>query len=249
MPGKVRWTDDRSSSKPVSFAGVRVITTITMCLALVWIVPCATSCPEVQIGIDKRDSALQAHRWKRALRFYRNQKYGAALKALRKTAKALQREAVRLFQPDSERVTKNKTIRRWLQKHVYTRYPSVLIKSDRFTYPVLVWTAWADVACRAGHFREANRALHGLRFLRPSVEARYLEALVAVRMKQTQRAQKLLNKALPHRFLTPYLQGLIAVQGGNFDLAREKLTMASSTAQTTGQKKGVAAALKQIRSR
>lgn len=199
----------------------------------------ASACPEVVVPIHFKDSAFQSNAWKTALRHYKKRRHTKALKALRKTDKALQKDVARLFQPRVDKEPSNTVIQRWLKRHVYTRHPGVLIHQDRFTYPALVWQAWADTACRAGDFKSAHVALARLVELNGKDNALHHRALVAIRLNRTAKAKTLLERALPDAFIGPYLRGLIQRAEGNVEAARTELKSALSAAFMPDQKDAV----------
>ena len=199
----------------------------------------ASACPEVVVPIHFKDSAFQSTAWKTALGHYKKRRHAKALKALQKTDKSLQKDVRRLFQPLVDKEPSNKLIQRWLQRHVYTPDPGVLIHEDRFTYPALVWQAWADTACRAGDFKSAHVALSRLVELNGDDNALHHRALIAMRLNQTAEAKKLLERALPNAFMGPYLRGLIQLAEGDAESGRTELKSALSAAFMPDQKDAV----------
>lgn len=192
--------------------------------------------------IDPADPALRSEAWRGPLALFRARRYDAALQAFRKTSARLDGEVGKLFQPPMKKEPPNRLVQRWLQRHVYARNPGVFIHGVRFTYPVVVWWAWANAACRAGGFAEAQLALKRLASLRPGADP-YARALVAMRLGQAARARRALKKAPPDGYLTPYLEGLLAAQDGKLDLARERLGLAQVAADSPERKAAATQAL------
>ena len=179
--------------------------------------------------MDPQDTSLRSHRWRKALKHYKARRFASALKHIRKTARAIEKEAKPLFH-SVDKPASNRRIQRWLQRHMYTRFPSILTSGDGFTFPVLVWWAWADTACRTGHFQEAKRALLKLAQLRSGSNMRFHQALVAFRLNDMEGARKQLRATVPDRYLSPYLEGLIAAKKGDVAAARTKLRQATDAA-------------------
>ncbi len=206
----------------------------------------AHACPEVSIPVNPRDSALGAHAWKSAFKDFRAKRYKAAYQKFTRTAQTLQAKAERLFQPLTKKMPSNAKIQRWLQRHVYNKKPGVLIRSDRFTFPVLVWWAWADSACRVGQLKVAARNLQEVRRLQPLPALLYHEAVLGLRLGQLDAARKMLLKAPPDSFVTPYVQGMIAKHEGRLKKARERLELAKGGAALDDQQKVVEQALREL---
>ncbi len=215
---------------------------------IVVVVLCATSvlaCPEVIVPLDRKDTALRSSRWKRPLQTYRARKFKPALKQFRRTSKAIGSEVNNLFHPEGESVS-NRIIQKWLQRHMYTRYPSILESQDGFTFPVLVWWAWADTACRQGEYAEAARALERLAAMRPSSDVRFHQTVVAIHQKQWKRAQHFFAQTRPDRFLTPWAEGIFASKTGDWETARTKLQRAADGAYMPERRQAALHALKQF---
>ncbi len=218
--------------------------TVLALLVLSLLAPAAHACPEIVVPLDPKDPAFKSSAWGSALRQYKGRRHKRALKTLRKVGAKLQKDVAALFHPNKDgKTAPNKTIQRWLQKHVHTRHPGVLIRSDRFTYPAFVWWAWADTACRAGAFVEAKVALGHVRRLRPGADLLHHEALVLLRTQKPKEARALLSKAPPDSFLTPYLEGLLARADGLEDVARAKLLEAKRASDLDDQRQAVDKAL------
>jgi len=122
-----------------------------------------------------------------------------------------------------------------------------LIDREKFTYPTLVWWAWADVACRAGNHSEAATALARLRQLRPGNDQRHHEALVQARLGHVKKARQHLALAPPHGFITPFVKGLIAMKKGQKAKARKLLLEARGAAIIEERKQSVDAALEKLK--
>ena len=207
-----------------------MIRILLLCSLLLSALP-ARGCPEIVVPLDPKDAALTARAWKRALALYRARKHRKALQTIRKTSTKLEQAADQLFRPGKDgKTAPSKKIQRFLHTHVYTKNPSVLIRSDRFTYPQLVWWAWADTACRAGAYREAKTALARLRELRPGADILHHEILVGLRLGELERVRPLISKAFPDAFLTPFIAALVARQEGDLGRARAELLRARGSA-------------------
>ncbi len=181
--------------------------------------------------MDPKDPAFSSSAWKTALRHYKHRRHKAANKAFTKVDTKLRQEVSTLFHPDAEGNTaKSEAIQKWLQRHVHTRNPGVMIHRDRFTYPAIVWWAWADTACRAEDYTGARVALTRLEQIRPGGDLLHHKLLLMLRLKQAKRAAKLLPKAPPDAFLTPYLEALVARANGDETRARAKLREAGKAA-------------------
>lgn len=207
----------------------------------------ASACPEIIVPLNSKDSAFKSRAWRKALTHYKHRHHKRALKALRKMSRALEKTATRLFHPpDQDKAVKNVVIQRWLKKHVYTPHPGVIIRGHRFTYPQLVWWAWADTACRAGAWDEAAVALHRLGELRPGADLLYHRILIKIRRGKAQGVRPLLRKAPPDGFLTPYVEGLLAGAAGKTEEARKKLLQARGGADLEDRRKAVDSELKAL---
>ncbi|HIA02554.1 MAG TPA: hypothetical protein EYN06_00610 [Myxococcales bacterium] len=228
--------------KLVHSLAVQKINLILISLTLTF--SAAQACPEVSIPVNPRDSALEAHAWKRAFKDFRAKRYMAAYKKFTRTAQALQAKAERLFQPQTKKTPSNAKIQRWLQRHVYNKKPGVLIRSDRFTFPVLVWWAWADSACRVGQLKVAERNLREVRRIQPLPALLYHEAVLGLRLGRLDAARKMLLQAPPDSFVTPFVQGMIAKHEGRLEKARERLKLAKGGAALDDQEKVVDQALR-----
>ncbi len=204
----------------------------------------ARACPEVVVPLDTKDPAFKSAAWRGALRAYKGRRHKRALASLRRTGSRLQADVTRLFHPGQDAPpVANKVIQRWLQKHVHTRFPGLMIHSDRFTYPAIVWWAWADAACRAGAYMEASVALERLRDLRPGADLLHHEILIRIRTSRIDAARDLLRQAPPDAFLTPYLEGLLARASGDEAQARQKLLEAKKASDLDDQRRAVEKAL------
>jgi len=201
------------------------------------------ACPEIVVPVNRKDTALRSARWKTPLQAYKNRQYKSALLKFRRTAKAIDSEMQTLFHP-KDAVVANRTIQKWLQRHMYTRYPSILEAQDGFTFPVLVWWAWADTACRQGKYQEAERALNRLAALRPSSDVQFHQVVVAIHRHEWKRAKSLLAKTRPDRYLTPWAEGVLAGQRGDFVTAKNKLQRAADGAYTKERRQAALQALK-----
>ena len=205
----------------------------------------AIACPEIIVPVDPQDTSLRSHRWRKALKHYKARRFPMTLKHIRKTARAIEREAKPLFH-SVDKPASNRRIQRWLQRHMYTRFPSILTSGDGFTFPVLVWWAWADVACRTGHFQEAKRALLRLAELRSGNNLRFHQALVDLRLNDMEGARKQLRGTVPDPYLSPYLEGLIAAKKGDVAKARSKLHRAANAATLREQREAAQRVLQSL---
>lgn len=224
--------------------GVKRLAVVIVALACVLTCAPAAACPEIIVPVNPRDTVFKSAAWRRPMGHYRARRFGRALRALQKANTTLERETEQLFHAAEDRpAPSNRTIQRWLQKHVYTRNPGVLIRADRFTYPAVVWWAWADTACRAERYGEALIALRRLREVRDGSDLNYHEALVLLRLGRTDEARKLVPTAPPDGFMTPYLEGLIARADGDLETFRSKLTLALRSAALDDRRNAVRRAL------
>ncbi|MFT5432017.1 MAG: tetratricopeptide (TPR) repeat protein [Myxococcota bacterium] len=207
----------------------------------------ARACPEVAVPMDFRDTAFQSKAWKKAMTRYKAQKHSSALTLFRKASRKLEKEAAKLFLPaDDASAAKNSVIQRWLQKHVYTPHPGVLIHRDRFTYPAQVWLAWADCACRSGAYEETLLGLARAKELQPDVNVTQQLTMTYLRLDRFEDARKQLAKAPPDAFFTPFAQALLAHHDGDATLAKTKLDAATGVADLPARRKAIEAARKQI---
>jgi hypothetical protein len=218
---------------------------LTCILVLLFAAP-TWACPEVVVPVDPRDGALRSNAWKQSLKHFRSNRYKRALKAFTKTAARLQKDAERLFQPKVGKEGTNSEIQKWLQRHVYRKNAGVIIQGEKFTFPALVWWAWADSACRTGAYAEAARALSEVRALQRSPELLYHEAIVGLRMGQLAPAKRMLRLAPPHSFITPYVQGMIARSQGRIAVAGQRLKQAQRGAMLEDQQRAVKRALREL---
>ena len=207
----------------------------------------AAACPELIVPLDPRAPALRAEAWRGPLAAWRQGRWGAALRGLRATSGRLEREAERLFRPKKGRKVRNADIQRWLRRNVTSRPPSVVIRSERFDYPALVWWAWADTACRAGHVAEARVAARRLADQGDRGVRHHLDALLALRAGRTEDAALALRSAPPDRFLTPYAEGLLALARGQREAARRHLDTARAAADLPARRAAVEKALGRLR--
>ena len=207
-------------------------------LALFFCVP-ASACPEVVVPMDGRDPAFSSVAWKRALKAYEKRQHARAFKALSKTEAKLRGEIQSYFQPETEEATvNNSVIQKWLKRHVYHKNPGVLILGERFTFPALVWWAFADTACREGQFADAYAAILRVREVRDGPNAQRHQAMIAYRLGQIDAADKLLKSASRDGFLTPYLEGLIQRHRGEPGW-KEKLVLAKKYSDLGDQRRAV----------
>ena len=197
-------------------------------LALCLLLPAAAeACPEIVVPLNPQDSAFHSRAWARPLRAYKAQRYRRAVPMLQRQAARLERDVKRLFHPDTaEDAVSNEMIQRWLRRHVYHPKPGVLIEGERFTFPAIVWWAWADTACRAEEYRQAYVALERLNALQPGGEVSLFRALVLLRLERHDEARQIVESAPPDAFLTPYLNGLLALSQGRREVFEEQMGLA-----------------------
>ena len=223
-----------SQPRPVASA---LIVVISLALLLGATPRSASACPEVIVPMDFRDTAFKSRAWKKPMALYAKHRHAKALRAFRKVSATLEKKVVFLFQPkDDASAASNTKIQTWLKRHVYTPNPGVLIHRDRFTYPVQVWRAWADSACRSGAYDEALLALRRIESLAPTTDLTQQRTMVLLRLGRYKPARTALKAAPPDRFFTPFAEALISIHDGDLANARAKFAQAGAAADLPSRK-------------
>ena len=133
-----------------------------------------------------------------------------ALKKLSKARRLLEKESLTLLKQardvfrERNDTIKRRAVRRFLDRHVYSKPPSLVLKDEGFELPASVSTTLAWLRCREGHWKEAiayARPAH----LEPSSLVAFA-ALILIDKGRMEEASELQPAMTDEGFLSPFVK-------------------------------------------